>query len=183
MIVGLEHLKRDEKIRSPVELEKKGLLNLAADSYLESGDFLNSSRIFSKLGLHDKAINILVDGGYYSEASKLAEKSGRNYMAAKLAERAEEFDRALNLFTKIGCHSEVRRVEQEKKKQSRRTTLQDKLAGLIGLTSFIGASVFSARVITGNSISNVSYSELGAIGIGLFFFGLIGIYLFARKKF
>lgn len=183
MIVGLEHLKRDEKKRSSVELEKKGLLNLAADSYLEDGDFLNSSRIFSKLGLHDKAINILVDGGYYSEASKLAEKSGREYMAAKLAERAEEFDRALHLFTKIGCHIEVRRVEQEKKKLSRRTTLQEKLAGVIGLVSLIGASIFSTNALTGNAIADVSTKDLGFIGLGLFIFGLIGIYLFTKKKF
>ncbi|VVB80036.1 Uncharacterised protein [uncultured archaeon] len=183
MIVGLEHLKREEKKRSPVELEKKGLLNLAADSYLETGDFLNSSRIFNKLGLHDKAINILVEGGYYSEASKLAEKSGRDYMAAKLAERGEDFDRALHLFTKIGCHVEVRRVEQEKKKHSKRTTLQEKLAGFIGLVSLVGASVVSTGALTGNSIASVSSSQLGIIGLALFFLGLMGIYLFAKKKF
>lgn len=183
MIVGLEHLKREDKKRSPVELEKKGLLNLAADSYLEDGDFLNASRIFSKLGLNDKAVNILVESGYYSEASKLAEKSGREYMAAKLAERAKDFDRALHLFTKIGCHHEVRRVEQEKKKHSRRTTLQEKLAGFMGVASLVGASVLSTGALTGNSIADLSTRTLGFLGLGLFLFGLIGIYLFAKKKF
>lgn len=183
MIVGLEHLKRDEKKRSPVELEKKGLLNLAADSYLESGDFLNSSRIFNKLGLHDKAVNILVEGGYYSEASKLAEKSGRDYMAAKLAERGEEFGRALNLFTKIGCHREVLRVQTMMKKRTKKTTLQEKLAGGIGLFSLVGASIFSTGALTGNSIASVSSSELGIIGLAFFFLGLTGIYLFAKRKF
>jgi len=171
--------KRGNEEMSAKELEKRGDFLLAAQRYYEEDDFFNSAKMYRRAGFGDRALIVLENGGFFSEASDMAEDIGRMHQAARYAEMAGDYERALEIYSEIESVRDVQRVKRNLGKHNNNFI---RAPGIIGGLFFVFSLFFLSSNITGG-FGGISVGEFNALGSIFFVFGLIGILIWAKAKF
>jgi|GEM_PF-2259614 len=170
--------KRGNDEKSAKQLEKQGDFLLAAQKYYEEDDFFNSAKMYRRAGFGDRALVVLENGGFFSEASDMAEDIGRIHLAARYAEMAGDYARALEIYSEIESSRDIERV---KRNLGRHPQVRVRAPGVIGGLFLVFSLFFLSSNITGG-FGGISVGEFNALGSLLFVFGLIGILIWAKEN-
>lgn len=168
--------------RSAKDLEKEGAFLLAAQKYYDEDDLVNSAKMYRRAGHGHQALGILENGGFFIEASEMAEDMGMMHTAARFAEMAGDFERALEIYREVNAVRDIQRLTKSMSKASVMKHAMSFAPGMLGMTFLFVSLFFLTSNITGGAIFNVPSKELVPIGFLLFVFGLLGIFIWVKEK-
>jgi len=199
----LDHIRRKEKLLEPSTRRAVNLLygeaagqvvgqeSLAAEAYIKSG-MKKEDAYFRAAESAERNADLLRVGTYDPDTREFYRSAALDYKqtgtkkglikAAGAYEKAGSFIEAANAYKKAGMtDKEISDTIEEHRKRKFRSKLET-TAATSSIISLLGGIFFLSSNLTGNVIGNMTNSTSNWIGGILFAVGLIGAFVYFKKK-